>query len=377
MSDVSNRRSRGAPPGSIRGMRHIIHATRESSIQMERYKTVRGQRERGIGDGVDRRGFLKCMAWAGTGLSGRPAAGSSRRGLRPGRRAGRRAGTSRSPRSATATSASARTPTRDVTATLQEAVARINALPRAARLPHPHRRPHPPRRARRSSTPSPRSSRGPRSARSSTSPASTTSSATARNTSKRFGKGTQGRGLVQLRPPRRPLRRPGQRREPGHGQGPRRPGRRAARLAQGGRGRAWPTARRSSSSPTSRSGRSTRSGAGAREDGAAGARLLKRFGSVTVLNGHIHQIAAEGRGERDLPHRPLDRLPPARPRPGRRPGPDEERPRREAPHDARPDAASTLSEPGGSSSTRPCDEVRITDILAVVVGDQPSRRRGR
>ena len=47
------------------------------------------------------------------------------------------------------------------------------------------------------------------------------------------------------------------------------------------------------------------------QDGQQALSYLKRFGSVTVLNGHIHQIAAEGRREHDLPHRPLDRLPPA------------------------------------------------------------------
>ena len=40
-----------------------------------------------------------------------------------------------------------------------------------------------------------------------------------------------------------------------------------------------------------------------------------------MLNGHIHQIAAEGRREHDLPHRPLDRLPPARPGQAPAPGP--------------------------------------------------------
>ena len=64
-----------------------------------------------------------------------------------------------------------------------------------------------------------------------------------------------------------------------------------------------------SSSPTSRSGRSIQNGAGAPTTWP-GARYLKRFGSVTVLNGHIHHHA-EGRGQRHLPHRPLDRIPAA------------------------------------------------------------------
>ena len=82
-------------------------------------------------DGVDRRGFLECMAWAGTGLLWTAGGGllSSRAfGRAPGR--SRRA-ISPSCRSATATSVSARTPyNKSVTATLQETVARINALPR-------------------------------------------------------------------------------------------------------------------------------------------------------------------------------------------------------------------------------------------------------
>ena len=62
------------------------------------------------------------------------------------------------------------------------------------------------------------------------------------------------------------------------------------RLAQGGPGVALAGARRSWSSPTSRSGRSTPSGAGARRTASQALGLLKRFGSVTVLNGHIHQV---------------------------------------------------------------------------------------
>ena len=117
------------------------------------------------GDGVDRRGFLKCMAWAGTGLvwtvsggvlssrafgqgAGRTADG--RLHVRPDQRQPHRLrqgpeqgrdrhapGGGRQDQRAAAT----------------------------ARLPDPHRRPHPPRRSPRSSTPSPRSSRGSRSAR--------------------------------------------------------------------------------------------------------------------------------------------------------------------------------------------------------------------
>ena len=78
----------------------------------------------------------------------------------------------------------------------------------------------------------------------------------------RFGKGTQGRGLVQLRPSRRAFRRAGQRRRPQarrHGQSRRR----AARMAEGRPRRPPVVARRSSSSRTSRCGRSMPTGAGA------------------------------------------------------------------------------------------------------------------
>ncbi len=48
------------------------------------------------------------------------------------------------------------------------------------------------------------------------------------------------------------------------------------------------------------------------QDSAEALKLLTRFGSVTVLNGHIHQIDAEGRGQRHLPHCALNRLSAAR-----------------------------------------------------------------
>ena len=55
------------------------------------------------------------------------------------------------------------------------------------------------------------------------------------------------------------------------------------------------TPRLSSSSPISRCGRSMPSGAGA-PTMACGRSNLKRFGSVTVLNGHIHQIVQKVEG---------------------------------------------------------------------------------
>ncbi len=46
---------------------------------------------------------------------------------------------------------------------------------------------------------------------------------------------------------------------------------------------------------------------------AARSGYLKRFGSVTVLNGHIHQIIQKVEGNGDVPHRGVDRLPAAPP----------------------------------------------------------------
>ena len=49
-------------------------------------------------------------------------------------------------------------------------------------------------------------------------------------------------------------------------------------------------------------------------DAQAALALLRRFGSVTILNGHIHQIAQKVEGTDDLSHRAVDRLSPARAR---------------------------------------------------------------
>jgi hypothetical protein len=81
------------------------------------------------GDGVDRRGFLKCMAWAGTGLVWSVGGGlptSRVLGQEPGRSAG--TGFSFVQISDSHIGFS-KEPNRDVAATLQAAVDRINALP--------------------------------------------------------------------------------------------------------------------------------------------------------------------------------------------------------------------------------------------------------
>jgi len=85
------------------------------------------------GDGVDRRGFLKCMAWAGTGLVWTAGGVLSSRafGAAPARA---------EPGDFTFVQISdshigfSKEPNKDVTATLLETVARINALPQAPDL---------------------------------------------------------------------------------------------------------------------------------------------------------------------------------------------------------------------------------------------------
>ena len=44
------------------------------------------------------------------------------------------------------------------------------------------------------------------------------------------------------------------------------------------------------------------------EDGARALGLMRRFGSVTVLNGHIHQAVQKIEGNMAFPHGPLDGL---------------------------------------------------------------------
>ena len=60
--------------------------------------------------------------------------------------------------------------------------------------------------------------------------------------------------------------------------------------------KAAPPRRRSWCSRTSRCGSSIRSGAGAPTTARSALGYLKRFGSVTVLNGHIHQVMQKVEG---------------------------------------------------------------------------------
>ncbi len=91
-------------------------------------QNVRGHE--GDGDGVDRRGFLKCMAWAGTGLVWTASGGvlSSQAFGQGAGRAG--AGSFSFVQISDSHIGFGKDPYKEsVTATLQEAVARINALP--------------------------------------------------------------------------------------------------------------------------------------------------------------------------------------------------------------------------------------------------------
>src|SRR5947209_18908464 len=84
------------------------------------------------GDGIDRRGFLKCMAWAGTGLLWSLGGGIlSSTGLTPAFAARRRTGASGLTFAQMSDSHIGfnKEANKSVTAALREAVARINAHP--------------------------------------------------------------------------------------------------------------------------------------------------------------------------------------------------------------------------------------------------------
>ncbi len=93
------------------------------------------------------------------------------------------------------------------------------------------------------------------------------------------------------------------------------------------------------------------------QDGQQALGYLKRFGSVTVLNGHIHQIAQKVEGNMTF-HTARSTGFPSR-RPARhRPGPVEERPRRETAHDAWPDERDLRRGPGTARDRRRDARVR-------------------
>src|SRR5581483_9904432 len=87
------------------------------------------------GDGIDRRGFLKCMAWAGTGLVWTFSGGvptSRVFGAQPGEAADNSAGGDFSfVQISDSHIGFKHEPNQDVVGTLRAAIARINALPKA------------------------------------------------------------------------------------------------------------------------------------------------------------------------------------------------------------------------------------------------------
>ena len=267
-------------------------------------------------DGIDRRNFLSCMAWAGTGVLWLMRGGGSSPSVSAGSVAqhGMSGPISASSRSATATSASTRPPTQDVIGTLQAAIARINALPQRARVRAAHRRHHPSREARGVRHRATRSLKGAKAGDVFYVPGehdvfddngtAVSSSATARA---RKGRGWHSFdyngvhfiGLVNV-----------------------------MNLKAGGLGNLgdeqleWlehdvkhlveqHADRRLRPRPAV--DRLSASGAGARTTARRRSRYLKRFGSVTVLNGHIHQIMQKVEGNITF-HT-------ARPPPSRSPGP--------------------------------------------------------
>jgi 3',5'-cyclic AMP phosphodiesterase CpdA len=100
------------------------------------------------GDGIDRRGFLKCMAWAGTGLVWTVSGGilgCSQMTKDSGKEASQETGMGKEPRASSPGDFTfvqvsdshigfSKEPNKDVTATFQEAVRRINALPQRPAL---------------------------------------------------------------------------------------------------------------------------------------------------------------------------------------------------------------------------------------------------
>ena len=138
----------------------------------------------------------------------------------------------------------------------------------------------------------------------------------------RYGKGTKGAGWYSFDHERRAFRRPGQRRRPeGRRPGPAR--RRAARLARG----------RPEGPPGQHADRRLRphpavgglsaNGAGAPRMRAQALAYLKRFGSVTVLNGHIHQIMQKVEGNVTFHTAMSTAFPQPKPGEAASPGPDE------------------------------------------------------
>ena len=255
---------------------------------------IDGDRE-GDGAATDRRGFLKCMAWAGTGLVWTAGGGllSSRAFGQDDGRAG--AGSFSFVQISDSHIGFGKTPYRQtVAATLQEAVDRINALKsRPDFLIHTGDLTH-------LSTPREFDTvseilKGAKVSQIYYVPGEHDLIGDGSEYRDRFGKGTGGRaGTASISRGRTSSawstsRARGRTRVSAFS---------ATSSSTGSRPtwRAWPPAPPSWSSATSRSGRSIRSWGWGTQDGAR-RRRLRRFGSVTVLNGHIHQTLQKVEGK--------------------------------------------------------------------------------
>src|ERR1700722_11945972 len=106
------------------------HVTQRSAGSRRRKNLARWIKENSNKDGIDRRGFLECMAWAGTGMiwtvSG-GVLGSKAFGQTPGHQMGGGAGFSFVQISDSHIGFN-KEANKDVTATLQEAISKINGL---------------------------------------------------------------------------------------------------------------------------------------------------------------------------------------------------------------------------------------------------------
>ena len=266
---------------------------------------------------VDRRGFLKCMAWAGTAVvlaprrqrrlaqsAERPAARKAARRLhvrpdqrQPHRLRPRRRTTTSSARSSRPWPGSTRcrssptscsTPATSPTSPTPEEFDTVAEILKGVKVDRIVLRPRRARRLRRRR----------------------------QATCKRFGKGTQGRGLVQLRPPAASTSsawstcKPQSRPAAGKGLGVL--GAEQLDWLKPDLAQALAPTRRSWSSATSPSGRSTRSGAGARRTAP------RSSADQAVRVGHRAERphppgARETRGPDHLAHRRLDRVPTTQP----------------------------------------------------------------
>ena len=273
--------------------------------------------------GLTRRGALECMVWAGTGMLWTLSGGVPKSLGLLGEALGRR-GVRRSPscKSATAISASTSPPIPTRSARCRRRSAKVKAVPpKPAFMIHTgdithlskpdefdnadqaHRRSRPRRalRARRAR----RHRRGPRArpistatARAPRAAAGTASTRTACISSACQCRGPQGRRARRSRG-------------------------RAARLARRRPQGQVQRRRRSSSSPTSRCGRLCRLGLGHGRSACRRSTCLKRFGSVTVLNGHIHQMMQKVEGNMTFHTARSTAFPQPAPGTAASPGPDD------------------------------------------------------